>query len=429
MKIFEDNYNELGNSSQNLILKTRGKVKIQWGKKFIDLIDNDGNIANTFKIKKIQDVSNIVQEGIYIKDDILYIKVNGKSPIEINSSELSTNYVSYENQEIQVSSEQKLNALRNIGYYYKNIDDIPEDFEGLVYIENEKALYLISASSKDIFSINIPNPYQKQFKINKNTSERGALVINGKGLDNGIILDNLSIYIDYDNNIIYNSNSEQIFSISSNPVLKLSNDGIQVNSISSFNDGFSLIDNNGKYILIIDHLIEKSKDIIDTYYLNSGLNIIESIDLEEDNYLLHLKYPKSYSQNQILFLYGENIKFPLTVLEDVQNSNIVKVSSQFILNIEDFQYCLCFENNTSGVIIGKISENDFGIISQNNIFYKTEFEDFPKYSQTLYSSIQGELDDRTLVPYGIFKNIINNLNSEINSLKERIDNLEGNTSN
>jgi hypothetical protein len=43
MKLFDGTYDSVGNSETNLVLKTKGKIKIQYGNKFIDLI-KDGKI-------------------------------------------------------------------------------------------------------------------------------------------------------------------------------------------------------------------------------------------------------------------------------------------------------------------------------------------------------------------------------------------------
>ena len=63
------------------------------------------------------------------------------------------------------------------------------------------------------FTVNIPNPFTDQFVIAKNTSDRGAILIKGKGIENSLSFESLVLYedenssnIDSDKSITFNIN-------------------------------------------------------------------------------------------------------------------------------------------------------------------------------------------------------------------------------
>ena len=82
VNMFGSTYNPLGDTNCDLLLKCRGKVKIQQGNKFIDLIkDGQLNISPSVIFDSSQVGNN---DGIYIVNDKVYIK-SGSKQIELNS--------------------------------------------------------------------------------------------------------------------------------------------------------------------------------------------------------------------------------------------------------------------------------------------------------------------------------------------------------
>lgn len=82
VNMFGSTYSPLGDTNCDLLLKCRGKVKIQQGNKFIDLIkDGQLNISSSVIFDSSQVGNN---DGIYIVNDKVYIK-SGNKQIELNS--------------------------------------------------------------------------------------------------------------------------------------------------------------------------------------------------------------------------------------------------------------------------------------------------------------------------------------------------------
>lgn len=67
LKLFGRDFDSIGSSSSDLLLKTKGQVKVQWGNKFIDLL-KDGKVNYPKdEIKKI--IEELIDEKMSMQDE------------------------------------------------------------------------------------------------------------------------------------------------------------------------------------------------------------------------------------------------------------------------------------------------------------------------------------------------------------------------
>ena len=149
LTMFGKTYDTVGSSDSNLILKTRGDIKIQWGGKYIDLI-KDGKINSSCNIKLdiVDSVEEIYKDGFYIiqteEADEVWACIKG---IKIKLTEGANTYVSFLTEQT-ASAEQKYQALTNIGFYYKTLTlaQSAKIDAGIIYVEETNKLYIATAS-------------------------------------------------------------------------------------------------------------------------------------------------------------------------------------------------------------------------------------------------------------------------------------------
>ena len=202
--LFGNSVQEVGNLDKNLVLKTAGRIKIQFGRKFIDLLDGNGNLNPSLIniIKKVSSLDKISSDGFYYCDDTIVACISGKL-VELASTSGNI-YVSFL-QEQKANGNEKYQALKNIGFIYDSLSDI-ENYptNGIIYVEQEKSLYVITNGNISKYEGNIPNPITTQIVITKDDNLEGALIISGTGINNSIKFNNLRIY--------NNENLDSIFS-------------------------------------------------------------------------------------------------------------------------------------------------------------------------------------------------------------------------
>ena len=210
-KLFGRTYSTVGNSDSDFIIKTRGQVKVQWGKKFIDIIKDGKLNVDVTLIKEVSSIDSITSDGIYMLEgsNTVVVRINGVTVSLVSDN--SDNYVSFIRPQL-TTNEQKKQAQRNIGLRYSTIQEAITDsaYNGILFIDSDKKLYIAEDGVYTEYLSDISNPYNKQILIKKTIKREGegigALVVSGNGEDNSLVigsqLQGLQVYKEDSNAVV-----------------------------------------------------------------------------------------------------------------------------------------------------------------------------------------------------------------------------------
>lgn len=372
--LFGNSYSSAGSSSSDYLIKTRGKVKIQIGNKFIDLLkDGKINVDSKFIFKE-KEVGS--KDGIYIigdgEDAKVIISIGG-SQIDLKG-EVGTTYVSFLGTQ-ETTPEQKHTALQNIGFLYKNVSDVQSNGlkTGIVYVESEQKLYIVQDGQLTEFTIDFPNPYPKQFVLSKSDKDKGALVIKGSGIENSLAFDSLFLYssggntyVDSSGEVYIRLGEEEKILIGESQVVfsnKVISQTFQSKNATE-SSGFRLYVDQGESTLEIDNLIvrkgsnlssDSSSNLYPKYWYREN-NLISDISEMKDpdnpdqlGYAVDLVYQNKFQVNDSLYAFvsikqdgdsaSSQILLPLKVEAlNTETGNIIYVSlQQNLISEEDYK--------------------------------------------------------------------------------------------
>lgn len=385
-KLFGRTYSTVGNSDSDFIIKTRGQVKVQWGKKFIDIIkDGKLNVDVSFigSVDSYNDIGS--KDGLYYvkEDSSIYLVVNGN---KINIlGDVDGTYVSFASKQ-DTADEQKGQASKNLGIRYSSKDEATEYgvTNGIVFLEDANRWYIVEDGVFTLYPSELESPYKKQLIISKEDNSIGALVISGQGNGNALIFnagsDTLSIYKDFDNYSI-DSSSPIITTVRTTSTAELGLNGLSLSkslfcdsiesSSASDSTGFKLYMLDGKSILSIDQLmVRESSDIVDITY-EELVTLMDSTNLSTAT-----RYRITDFQNE----------WELTTEEDVidEDEQAVDENGDPLWQDEDETIpVIAVHKNTHPLIVSAITTSKLSGTGtfDDNREWKVEYD--PYYNETL----------------------------------------------
>lgn len=152
----------LGDLNDNLTLQTKGKIYINYGKKFFELLNDKGELNVKFPkyFQKKDSVDEISSNGIFLINDSLYINIEGLL-FQLKGS-VNDKFLSYTTDQ-QLTEKQKDQVRKNLGI--EKFGNILKQLNELEFPQNGTILMVNDGNL--IFSSDIINRIKKlEEKIN-----------------------------------------------------------------------------------------------------------------------------------------------------------------------------------------------------------------------------------------------------------------------
>lgn len=371
-KFFGRTYETVGNVSGDLLLKTRGGIKVQIGSSFIDLIKNGKINADIDIIKEASSKDNIIDNGLYIVKDVLYVKYQD-TVLPLSSSTVE-NQVSYLPQ-LNITQEQQIQAQKNIGIYYDTLEEAQQNVNNGYFYIKERGIYVINNQTLDqVLTLNY---------LNSNELNLSSAQFNNLHVGKAFLQEN-QVSLDSDFELFLRS--QKLLNISNSSFTIYNN--LLSSSIKDINGIFQLyVDStSGESYLKVDHIIcsDNSKDyqanLCNTqYYINNGNNVIKQINISETKVItLHLKYQVQYNPEDILHVEfdGNTYDFIIESYNSQNNTAVVILKDTSLDPSNISQQTICYYKPKDTSLIGFTIQNN--TVTYGNDSNKTILGTLPK---------------------------------------------------
>ena len=275
--------NTVGEKDSVLILRG-SSVRVQWGNKFIDLIKNGKVNAEYDKIlKTANSVDTIKSDGIYLIEDQVWLVLNG-TKVQL-AGDKSTVYVSFVEPQ-ETTEENKLTALKNIGFYYNTIEEAQQSGlqSGIIYVLGDNKLYTIINGQFSEYSFQTNQEEKVEESISK------TLYIKENSLWTGE-----DEYIKCENNQV--------------TILKqlIIENGIY-SSDSDINTGFRLYIKDGRSYLEVDEVIERDPSALTAYefikIFSEHSNVVSETQFIENDIQCILQENNLFKTDDYIYIVG-----------------------------------------------------------------------------------------------------------------------------